>query len=190
LALCETFQPDLLAALIEDVQEIRLLAAGGAMKGEVSGLDLFLEGEPSSGAWSLLSQEDVTVGAWSGRRVTWGQGEQTLVEQTLLVDSMVLKNLALLGNLSKQHPEVDRWVVASAASCDGQAESLIADTLAYWSGAVAGVNVLEVEQQPGEGFDTLWARLGICRLLRWEADLAQPGDALSGAGLFVELAAS
>ena len=188
LTLVEPFEDAILAALTEDVQEVRLRAAAQAlapsfMGPEPDGPELFLDQEVQ-GCWTLAECKTVSRGPLSGERRTWRCAEQTRLEECLKVDGQVLRNLADLRRLKASSPDVDRWVVRSAASGVGETEELIAETLAYWTGAVAGADVLEVEQQPGESFETLWARLSICRLLRWEAELAQPGDACAGAGLF------
>lgn len=183
LTLVEPFEDAILAALTEDVQEVRLRAAALSLASSINGPELFSD-EQGRDCWTLAEHECVSRGPLSGERRTWRCAEQTRLEECLKVDGQVLRNLADLRRLRAGSPDVDRWVVRSATSGAGETEGLIADTLAYWTGAVAGADVLEVEQQPGESFETLWARLSICRLLRWEAELAQPGDACAGAGLF------
>ena len=189
LTLLEPFEPAVLAALTEDVQEVRLRAGAQSMASSIHGPELFMD-EQGQSCWALAEQESVIRGTLSGQRRTWRREDQSRLEESLLLDGQVLRNLARLRSLPGSHPDVDRWVVCSATSADGETEGLIADTLAYWSGAVAGVDVLEVEQQPGESFETLWARLSICRLLRWEAELGHPGDACDGAGVFPALVSS
>lgn len=184
LSLCSAFEADQLAALLEDVEEVHLHDGAATLAESVGERELF----GPSGAWTVVRREEAPLGPLPGEVVVWGGSAGERRERTAVADGMLLKNLALLRAARTEFPEVDRWVVASAVSAQGETEGLIADTLAYWTGAVAGVEVLEVAQRPGEGFETLWARLNICRLLRWEAHLAAPGDALSGAGLFDELA--
>jgi hypothetical protein len=176
-----------LAALLEDVDQVRLSRppAPGMALGD---REVFLEQGPGDPAWSLLSRESAALGPLPGERLHWQRAERTSIEQVVLADGQILRNLALLRAAAEQHPEVDRWVVRSSLSAASEAEGLIGDTLAYWTAAVAGVHVLEVEQQPAEPFATLWSRLNVPRLLRWESELGEPGDALCGAGLFDSLA--
>lgn len=196
VALVEPLDSDQCAALLEDVEELRLSGElvgadvkGALAKGELSSdkLELYCEQETGAPAWRLLERHTVAVGPWAAERSVWAREGKSVVEQSLVLDSMVLKNLAALRAAMEKAPEVDRWVVSSSVSASQETEALIADTVAYLTGAVAGATVLEVIQQPGERFETVWARLNICRLLRWEAELGQPGDALTGAGLFAEL---
>ncbi len=179
LALVTPFSPELLQALTEDVEEIRL---GGTA--EVSGLrddlEIYDERTALTGVWTLGEREEILEGPFSVRRTTWRENQRSLVEHEVAPDGRILGNLAWL----RSRPEGERWVVSSNRSAKGEAEELIADTLAYWTGAVAGVDVLEIAQQPDEGFESLWNRLCVVRLLRHEADLAAPEDALAGAGFF------
>jgi hypothetical protein len=188
LALCEVFEDDQVAALKEGVDEVRLLAGAHSMKDRFSSMDLFLEDSEPGQAWGMIAKKAVALESLVGQEVRWARGDQRLIEHVITPDGHLLRNLASLKTRSVACPEVQRWAITSSVSASGEAEGLIADTLAYWTGAVAGVEVLEVIQQPGESFDTLWARLGICRLLRWEAELGGPGDVLDGAGLFDEIA--
>lgn len=179
LALVTTFPPELLEALLEDVEEIRL--DGSA---EVSGLrgdrEVYDERSAGTGVWTLGERDELTDGLLAVRRTTWREKERVRVEHEVAPDGRILRNLAWL----RSRPEDGRWVVSSSRGAKGEAEELIVDTLAYWTGAVAGVDVLEVSQQPDEGFESLWNRLCAVRLLRHEADLAAPADALAGAGFF------
>lgn len=185
LALREVFEEAAMLALVEDVDELRWCGAEDAVL-SWPGPELYGASASPEG-WTLERQESVTHGRLPGIRLSWRKGEVQRTEDCLGLDGQVLRNLAQLRTLRATLPQVDRWVVSSSVSAAGETEGLISDTLAYWTGALAGVDVLEVEQQPGEDFETLWARLSICRLLRWEADLAQPGDACDGAGMFSAL---
>lgn len=185
LTLRAAFEPDQLMALLEDVEEVCLLDEAASLRSQIGEKELYGEG----GAWTLRERHESSLGPLSGERSIWTGPGGERVEQTVFADGMLLRNLALLRSAPRLEPEVSRWLVSSAVSADGETEGLIADTLAYWTGAVGGADVLEVAQRPGEGFETLWARLNICRLLRWEAALGQPGDPLAGAGLFHDLSA-
>ncbi len=186
LTLREVFEPDTLAALLEDVQEVRLIGNAASMAASIESRELYAQ-EAGEKGWSLRSEVEASWGPLSGQRRVWARADVTRTEVSLVADGLVLRNLALLRALPGREPDTDRWLLRSAVSADGQTEGLIADTLAYWTGAVAGVEALEVEQQSEESFDTLWARLNICRLLRWEAELGHPGDAGAGSGLLHEL---
>ncbi len=186
LTLRTAFEADQLEALLEDVEEVHLLDAAGALAPTVGSRELYGEG----GSWTVRSAEETALGPLSGEKVFWTGPAGDRLEQTVVADGMVLRNLALLRTARTEQPDVSRWLVSSAVSAEGETEGLIADTLAYWTGAVGGADVLEVAQRPGEAFETIWARVNICRLLRWEAALGQPGDALAGAGLFQSLSSA
>lgn len=188
LALCEEIESDLWEGLLEDVQELRLSFDAGIDERLLVGIDVYREDGAGSGDWMLVRRETSEIPHWPSEQAVWRREESTLLEHSITLDGMFLRNLSLLRNTIDEHPEVDRWVAHSAVSASGETEGLIADTIAYWAAAVGGAQVLEIRQQPGESFDTLWARLNICRLLRWESDLGEPGDALTGAGFFTELA--
>lgn len=179
LALVTPFAPDLLEALLEDVEEIRL-GGSAEVPGLRGGREVYDERSAGPSVWTLGERDELRDGLLAVRRTTWRYLEQTRVEHEVAPDGWILRNLAWL----RSRPEGERWVVSSSRGAKGEAEELIADTLAYWTGAVAGVDVLEVAQQPGEGFESLWNRLCAVRILRHEADLAAPEDALAGAGFF------
>lgn len=189
LALREVFDPAAFAALLEDVQELHWCGEAGVDLPTPPGCEVYSR-ESSGSGWELLSQDAAERGQLGVLRRSWRKGPQTVTEECVSLDGQVLRNLALLRSFRETLSGVDRWVVRSSVSAGGETEGLINDTLAYWTGAVGGVDVLEVEQQPGEDFETLWARLSICRLLRWEADLARPGDVGAGAGIFSDLGLS
>lgn len=188
LSLCQECSSDQLEGLLDDVQQVHLTKAALSLAGSplLAQVELFLEQGEGPG-WTLGERLDINLGPLSSERLTWRKGGQSLIEQVVMVDKALLRNLAWLRSLPGEHPEVARWVVRSNRSAGGEAEGLIGDTLAYLAGAVGGAGVLEVAQQPGESFDTLWPRLNIPRLLRWEAGLGAPGDALAGAGVFAAL---
>jgi hypothetical protein len=195
LTLCHAFDEDQLRALSEDVEEVRLLGAASAHQQQLASRELFLEEDqngsaPPVNSWALVQREATTLGALTAQRDSWQSGSHHRLEQTVWLDGALLRNLALLRQAPISMGEVDRWVVTPSPPPPEQAfeDRLIAETLAYWTGAVAGVQVLEVIQRPQEGFEALWTRLNICRLLRWEAGLADGGDACAGAGLFSQLA--
>lgn len=191
LSLCEPLAADELNALREDVEEIRLSGAALSLQDHFPDCEVFRDDAQShDSAWSLRHQEPAALGSLAGWELAWSKGARSRLEQTVLVDGALLKNLALLRDAQATRPEVERWVVGPAPTPTGEGleEALIAETLAYWTGAVAGAQVLEVAQRPGEPFASLWPRLNICRLLRWEAELSHGGDACAGAGIFGELA--
>ncbi len=188
LSLCQMVEPEQLVSLLEDVDEVRLQGEALALEPQLQGVERYLEGQAEglSPCWALSEDEAATLGPLAARRVTWtSEAGGRQAELIVNLDSMLLRNLALLRSGPLDGP---RLVVSSAVSAGGETEGLIADTVAYWTGAVAGVAALEVAQQELEDFPTLWARLNICRLLRWESELGQAEDACAGAGLFQSLA--
>lgn len=188
LALLQPVEPELRAALFEGVEELRLQGDALSLASEELALSIFCEEGPAATThWTLSAPAREVAGVVPTRHRSWSRGEERLSEQTWYLDSLVLRNLGSLRH-SIAHQPSERLVVTSSVSAERQAEGLIADTLAYWTGAVGGASVLEVEQQPGEPLTSLWSRLNVCRLLRWEAGLAEPGDPLAGASLFTQLA--
>ena len=177
LSLHSRFTPEQMDALLDDVEEAVL---GPGLDGWVAPARVECYRTGSGQGWRLEESEDFQGGPLPVRRNSWRDGERTRSEHRVDLDGQVLRNLSWLG----QRPGHERWVVASSRGASGEAEELVADTLAYWTGAVAGVAILEVAEQPGEGFESLWNRLSALRLLRHEADLACPGDPLAGAGFF------
>lgn len=179
LSLLSKFSSQQLEALLDDVEEVVL---GPEFDGwdVPERLDCYRLGDGQGAGWRLEESEDFQDGPLPVRRDCWRDGARTRFESRVTLDGQILRNLSWLAS----RPPAERWVVSSSRSASGEAEELVADTLAYWTGAVAGVAVLEVAEQPDEGFESLWNRLSALRLLRHEADLARPGDPLAGAGFF------
>lgn len=199
LRLCKMVSPEEFVALAEDVEEIGLspeLKLAGFPLQAAEEARIFVESvvaDPERALvadgrlWTLVDEESVSHGPFAMWDRRWRQGADERVERVVEPDGLLLRNLSLLEQMRDTHLSVDSWVVRSNVSAGGTADGLIADTLAYWSGAVAGVDVLEVAQQAEEEFSSLWARLNILRVFRWEAGLAVVPDATSGAGVFSSL---
>ncbi len=198
LRLCETVSPEEFVALTEGVEELgfspELSLDGFQLQDGVAQVFIESEGLGSQRAdsldgrvWSLADEAQIPHEPFKMWERQWKQGPRQQLERVVEPDGLILRNLSLLARLRSAHLDVDSWVVRSSASADGTADGLIADTLAYWSGAVAGVDVLEVAQQPEEDFASLWARLNVLRVLRWEAGLAAVPQATDGSGLFQNL---
>lgn len=185
LTLREIFEASQMEALLEGVEEVRWTGT------ETSGLleflgerQLYLETGESGSAlpWALNHACELHDSPFPARKAVWIRQGERRTEFEGQPDGQLLRNIGWL----RAQGEQGRWVVSSSRSANGQAEELIADTLAYLTGAVAGVAVLEVAQQEGERFESLWNRLCAVRLLRHEAELSLCQDPLAGAGFFLQ----
>ena len=178
LSLSSEFSEVELQALLEGVEEVCLCSQAVELQTQVGEAELFLEGVESENAWSTEQR-----GRDESGTTIWRRGERERVEMEISPGSQILTEVA---HVRKRRGE-GHLVVTSHQSAGGEAEALISDVLAYWCGAVGGAQVLEVAQQPGEGFESLWNRLCAVRLLRYEADLGCPQEPLAGAGFFSAL---
>ncbi len=166
LGLREKFGQEEFTALTEGVDELLWLG-----QGEID----------FPGALTLVEEAESP----DGIRRTLKQGERNRTERLCRLDLQVLRNVA---TLSDPDGGAELLVVsAPEPTADAETESLIEQTLVYLSGILAGADVLEVRQRAGESFDSLWPRLNILRLLKWEAGLSEQPPLCQGAGFFEEL---
>ena len=186
LTLNSSFSAQELAGLLEDVEQICLCSEALSLRGQVGRAELYLEADESEDAWSTDVRGEFSGEPLQQRQTVWRKADFERTEVELRPDGQILRNLALV----QEQRQEGYVVVSSSQSAGGEAEALIGDVLAYWCGAVGGAHVLEVSQQPGEKFESLWNRLCAVRLLRYEADLAYPEEPLAGAGFFTALAVS
>lgn len=186
LTLRESFEAPQMKALFEDVEEVRWAGAESAELLEFLGdRQLYLEasGSATASTWTLTRTCVLEASPFPTRSTEWTREGESRTELEAQPDGQILRNMAWL----KARGDEQSWVVSSSRSASGEADELIADTLAYLTGAVAGVGVLEVAQQEGEGFASLWNRLCAVRLLRHEAELSLLQDPLQGAGFFSQI---
>lgn len=169
LALRTPFPAQELKALVEEVDQLLWLGEG-ELNTDSADLVRLLKESPEDEAGARLRSVEL-------------KGE-SFDEKVYHPDLQLLKNIACL-NLERG--SVSMVVAAREPSTDAQTESLIEQTLSFLAGILAGVDVLEVRQGPREGFDSLWPRLNILRLLKWEAGLNELPPICDGAGFFEEL---
>ena len=118
---------------------------------------------------------------------TWSLGQVSKRVVVLRPDSQILKNTALIRQLRESRPELDGIVVETVGHADSDPELLIHQTIQLMSGVLGGVKALRVTQSKGEPFSSLWSRLNIARLLKWEAQMGESSHSTRGAGLFSEI---
>lgn len=184
LSLNSSFSAEELEALLEGVEQVCLRSEALAHRAQVNERELYLEDAVNEEAWSADIRAEFSGQPLPQRQTVWKKSELERTEVEIQPDGQILRNLAIV----REHRQAGYVTVSSSQSAGGEAEALIGDVLAYWCGAVGGAHVLEVSQQPGEEFESLWNRLCAVRLLRYEADLAHPEDPLAGAGFFSALA--
>ncbi|HIB66320.1 MAG TPA: hypothetical protein EYO33_14695 [Phycisphaerales bacterium] len=109
-------------------------------------------------------------------------------EARIEADLQMLRNMAEIQRLQTAHPEVATWVLVTNGSPENDPETLVGETLKQLTGVLAGCQVIEIVQAPGESFSSLWHRVNVSRLLSHESELGDFPDPLAGAGLFSALA--
>lgn len=166
LALCQEFEESRMGALSEDVDQLLWVGEGDGPSPEF--LDLAKE-EPAE--LSFLP--------------CWTRQVGRDPELAVVLDLQVLRNTAELRRLKRTNPSLA--VVGPTRPPGQETESLVEDTLVYLTGILAGATVLEVRQAPGETWESLWSRLNILRILKWESGLQGLPSVCEGSGFFAEL---
>lgn len=197
LVLCQPCPHDDLIAFLEDTDEVLLQGQAVELGKSLPDHVVCYLGEGGKvglsfarSVWNLSEQEPLILEGsptLDARRRLWVCGSESRREECWVLDERLLNNISLIAErVARQGRDGD--VVASSPvfqASDG--ESMIRQTLAYLAGVIGGAQVLEVAQHEGESWESLWLRMNILRLLRWEAGLSSSGYACRGAGCFQEL---
>lgn len=190
LHLLETPSPEHFTALSEGLDEV--------LFGNLP-TTLELASVPRVGILNREDPKNIEVQAWQvssttlgdsgleAKLETWTLGERTERVAVLKTNLEILKNIALVEQFRKTHPDIDRVVVETATNVDSDPELLVHQTVAFMGGVLGGAHLLRVSQVEGEPLNSVWSRLNILRLLRWEAQLGSFPSCTEGAGLFAEL---
>ncbi len=180
--------------LLEDLDQIEFPTL--VEERELNSFDLPEIYLPGTGETAGGSQEVVRVTPWEKESDLHGLSlrsrRQVRADGRIQWEKAVSCGLNLLGNIAviqealRTAPEA-RWTLTLPPSPEDHPEDLIRATLMALSGILAGVSTLEVRQGEEESLEALTWRLGLLRLLRWEADLGSISDPCCGAGFFSEL---